>query len=74
MQSYTLEDAQNQLEHLIDDALHGEIIVIQRDGQSVQLVPIVAPKKKRKAGSARGLIRMAEDFDVLLPDFDEYME
>lgn len=31
-------------------------------------------RKRRKAGSAEGLITMAEDFDAPLEDFQEYME
>lgn len=34
-----------------------------------------APRKpRRKAGSAKGLITIAEDFDEPLADFEEYME
>jgi hypothetical protein len=31
------------------------------------------PRKKRKAGSAKGEIIMADDFDAPLEDFAEYM-
>lgn len=30
------------------------------------------PKKSRKAGSAEGLIKMSDDFDAPLEDFEEY--
>jgi len=32
----------------------------------------VDSKKRRKAGSAEGLIKMADDFDAPLDDFEEY--
>ena len=31
------------------------------------------PKRQRKAGSARGLIKIAPDFDAPLEDFADYM-
>lgn len=31
------------------------------------------PKKQRKAGLAKGLINMSDDFDEPLDDFKEYM-
>jgi len=44
-----------------------------RDSQTmVQLVPIVIVKQARKAGSARGLVKLADDFDAPLSDFDDY--
>ena len=75
MQPYSLKDAQTQLDDLVEAALHGETVLIQRDDeQIVQLVPVPIGKKPRKAGSARNQIVMAEDFDAPLPDFGEYME
>ncbi len=32
------------------------------------------PKKQRKAGLAKGLIKMSDDFDEPLDDFKEYMQ
>jgi prevent-host-death family protein len=78
MQRISLQDAQTELQELIAAAVQGETILIVGDGeQVVQLVPVAAPeasgKRKRKAGSAQGLITMSDDFDAPLPDFDEYM-
>ncbi len=39
---------------------------------AVQLVPVTRPLQNRHAGTARGLIVMAADFDAPLADFDEY--
>ncbi|MCL4252281.1 MAG: type II toxin-antitoxin system prevent-host-death family antitoxin [Anaerolineae bacterium] len=74
MRNYTLTEAQSNLGQLIEDAQAGETIIISDDNNHVvQLVPIIRQRKARKAGSARGLIQMSDDFDAPLDDFDEYM-
>lgn len=74
MERYSLQDAQQHLQKLIDDAQHGKtVVILDENEQAVQLVP-VTPTKPRKAGSARGKIKMAADFDAPLSDFGEYME
>ncbi|MCU0482027.1 MAG: DUF2281 domain-containing protein [Anaerolineae bacterium] len=75
MRNYTIQEAQSNLLELIEQAQNGETIIISDDVHVVQLVPMpLANKRKpRKAGSARGLIHMADDFDAPLDDFDEYM-
>ncbi len=71
----TLEDAQSHLPDLIEAAVRGEEVLIATEGmqgeQIVRLVPVAA-RRRRKAGSAKGLIEIREDFDAPLPDFDEY--
>ena len=74
MQTLTLDEAKNKLPDLIEAAVAGEEIFITRDGLTVQLVPQTHLKRKRKFGSARGLIKMASDFDEPLEDLKEYME
>lgn len=75
MEQYSLQDAQTHLKKLIHDAQHGKtILILDENDHAVQLVPLAASIKPRKAGSARGQIRMAEDFDAPLSDFSEYME
>jgi antitoxin (DNA-binding transcriptional repressor) of toxin-antitoxin stability system len=57
---------------LVDAALRGEKVVIAKDGkQIVELVP-VQPGVRRKAGSAKGKVKLADDFDKPLDDFNEY--
>ena len=54
---------------LVDAALRGEKVVIAKDGkQIVELVP-VQPGARRKFGSAKGKITIADDFDKPLNDF-----
>ena len=75
MERYTLKDAQDRLKKLLDDAQGGKtVVILDEDNRAVQLVPLEAKTKSRKAGSARGKIKMVSDFDAPLSDFDEYME
>ncbi len=70
MQKVNLDEAKLHLLDLIDAALNRETILITKDNQdTIQLVPIVKPKKKRVFGSAKGLITIADDFDEPLTDF-----
>lgn len=75
MVKVSLDQAKEQLEALIEAALHGETVMISdNDKQVIQLVPVPQPVKfQRRAGSAKGLIFMSDDFDDPLPDFEEYM-
>lgn len=72
MERYSIKEAQHHLKKLIDEAQHGKtVLILDEDNRAVQLVPVAAAKPRR-AGSARGLVRMAADFDAPLDDFDEY--
>ena len=74
MERYSLREAQAHLPELVHDAQHGkQVLILDENDQAVQLVPVATPPRPRKAGSARGLIHMADDFDAPLPDFSEYM-
>lgn len=79
MPQVTQEEATAKLPELIDEAARsGEEVVILRGNIAVaRIVPVTEnaqrPVGKRQFGSARGLIRMAEDFDAPLDDFKEYM-
>jgi antitoxin (DNA-binding transcriptional repressor) of toxin-antitoxin stability system len=75
MTEYSLEDAQYQLKKLLSDAKDGKIVLILDDNQNaVQLIPVQPTLKPRQAGSARGQIRIAPNFDNPLDDFSEYTE
>jgi antitoxin (DNA-binding transcriptional repressor) of toxin-antitoxin stability system len=75
MHQIDLNEAKLHLIDLIDVALGGEEVFITQDDQPVlKLVRVVAPKTCRKAGSAKGLIAMASDFDAPLEDFRAYMQ
>ena len=75
MHQIDLHEAKRHLADFIDIALTGEEIVITQDDQPVlTLTRVSAPKVRRKAGSAKGLITMASDFDAALEDFRAYMQ
>jgi antitoxin (DNA-binding transcriptional repressor) of toxin-antitoxin stability system len=72
MQDISPDEAKSRLGELIDAALRGERIVIARDDQqAVQLVPVTPPRRARKAGSAKGLIVIRDDFDETLSEMME---
>lgn len=74
MQHIKIQDAEHNLKTLIAAALSGETILIEDDEQRlIQLLPVQTTRKPRQAGSAKGLIHIADDFDAPLDDFDEYM-
>jgi prevent-host-death family protein len=69
-----LKEAEVRLAELIDEAAHGEEVVITRgDGTAFKIVPISEIKPYPKFGSAKGLIKMSDDFDEPLEDFKNYM-
>ena len=72
MTPISVEEAQDRLPELMDEAAGGEEVVISRaDGSAFRLVPVeMAPRPR--FGSARGLFTMADDFDAPLEDFREY--
>lgn len=73
MHQVPVDEATTQLSNLIDAAMRGEVVLITtNDQQIVQLVPIKHSKQPRRAGSAKGMIHMADDFDAPLDDFQEY--
>jgi antitoxin (DNA-binding transcriptional repressor) of toxin-antitoxin stability system len=75
MHQIELDKIKSQLDVLLQTALDGEEIVITRDEEPVlRLVPVSKSNHRRKAGSAKGLITIADDFDEPLEDFREYMQ
>jgi len=67
MDQYSVQEAQSQLRQLLEDAQHGKtVLILDEKAQAVQLVPVATLPKPRKAGSARGLVKMAPDFDAPL--------
>ncbi|HEX2204283.1 MAG TPA: type II toxin-antitoxin system prevent-host-death family antitoxin [Longimicrobium sp.] len=67
-------DAQDLLSELVGQAAQGEDVILTRAGEPVaKIIPIARAKAPRMFGSARGMIRMADDFDAPLDDFRDYM-
>ena len=72
MPQVEIGDAQEHLEELIQAAVQGaDVIITTKARQRVRLVPLEPsdPPHKRQFGSAKGQIRMADDFDDPLEDF-----
>jgi antitoxin (DNA-binding transcriptional repressor) of toxin-antitoxin stability system len=74
MHKVDLKEATTHLAELIEEAASGEEVVItQDDGSSFQIVPLRGTKPRPRFGSAKGLIKMSEDFDEPLEDFKDYV-
>ena len=74
MAKYNIAQAKARFSELIDKAMAGEDVIIARDHKPLlKLVPLRDHSRPLKPGSARGQIRMADDFDAPLNDFKEYM-
>ena len=61
-----LDEAKVPLLDLIEAAIRGENVLILKDDRPVvQLTPVEPPKRHPQFGSAKGLVVVAEDFDLL---------
>jgi len=74
----SVDQASSSLIDLIKKVNEGEEVFITEGEQPVAQIiatPIkqLKEKKKIKAGSAKGLIEIADDFDEPLEDFKEYI-
>ncbi len=73
MRSVHIRDASRRLADLVDAAVAGESVYIEKEpGQVVQLVPVEKPLRHPRFGSARGLVTIRDDFDEPLPVMAEY--
>ena len=69
-----VSEATEQLRELAEAAINGETVAIVLDEtHAVQLTPTRRSAGRRKAGSARGQITYADDFDDPLPGLEEYI-
>jgi prevent-host-death family protein len=69
MRIINIHDAKTRFSQLVDAANHGEEIIIAKAGNPVaRLCPLATKKPKRKPGSFKGKIWIADDFDAPLPD------
>jgi antitoxin (DNA-binding transcriptional repressor) of toxin-antitoxin stability system len=76
MPTIMIEEAQTRLPDVIHGLKPGDEIVILENGEPVAKLARLGPNKHWpcKAGSAKGKIRIAPDFDEPLEEFKEYME
>lgn len=70
-----VQTAQARLSQLIQQVIDGEeVIIAQGDLPVVRLIAINGSKPRRRLGSAKGQIWMAEDFNATPDDFAEYLQ
>lgn len=73
MHSVNLKEAEIRLAELVEEAARGGNVIITRsDGTSSRIVPVTTKATVPKFGSAKGLIKIADDFDEPLEEFEEY--
>ncbi|MGO9453084.1 MAG: type II toxin-antitoxin system Phd/YefM family antitoxin [Candidatus Binataceae bacterium] len=66
--TYNVHEAKTHFSKLLKRVARGEEVIIAHAGRPVaRLTPIEAKRQARKPGSARGLIKIADDFDAPLP-------
>jgi len=74
MQNVDISQAKQHLSELVEKTICGAEIIITKAGHPVaKIVGIPKRRKQRQFGSAKGLIKISEDFDKPLEDFKEYM-
>lgn len=63
-----IHEAKTHLSRLLQQVRAGERIIIARAGKPVaELIAVDVQPDRREAGSAKGLLRIAADFDEPLP-------
>lgn len=77
MQIIDIANAPEELSNLIEAAIKGEEVIFTKDNHAVAKLIPVPPVKKRwpaKAGSAKGLVTISDDFDEPIADFEDYLQ
>jgi len=74
MQNIDINQAKKRLPELVEKTMSGDEIIITKGGQPIaKLVGIPKREKQRQFGTAKGLIKISDDFDKPLEDFQGYM-
>lgn len=68
MREIEIGEAGPRLSELVDEALGGDDVVLQRDGRDVARLVAVRPPQRLKLGLLAGQMRMPADFNAPLPD------
>jgi prevent-host-death family protein len=69
--TYNMHEAKTQLSKLAERASLGEEIVIARNGRPLARLVAMPPRRPIRFGWAAGEIKIHDDFDDPLPEFDE---
>lgn len=75
-EAVSISEAKTQLSKLVARAERGEEVVLRRGGKAVaKIVPLESPVRppRRVFGALSGEIWIAEDFDELGPEWDDYV-
>ncbi|CCI38299.1 type II toxin-antitoxin system Phd/YefM family antitoxin [Microcystis aeruginosa] len=74
MMQLTVDEAKNQLSELLKAASKGEQVIIQNhEGQDFQIISLAPTVKHPQYGSAKGIVKMLDNFDDSIEEFEEYM-
>ena len=69
-----LTELPNRVGELVAEAALAGEIVLTRDGEAVaKIVSLHSGRAPRRPGSARGMVKMADDFDAIPDDFQDYV-
>jgi prevent-host-death family protein len=73
MSQYNIHAVKAHLSELIQRAMMGEEIIIAKDNKPIARITAISPvSHERKVGSAKGMFKLADDFDAPLDDFEDY--
>ena len=73
MYTVALKEAEGRLGELIDEVAKGqEVVITCEDGATFKIVSAASLASYPKFGSAKGLVKIAADFDEPLEDFQAY--
>ncbi|HEV7700087.1 MAG TPA: type II toxin-antitoxin system prevent-host-death family antitoxin [Pyrinomonadaceae bacterium] len=65
-------EAKSKLSQMINKALEGEEVIITRNGKDVVKLAPVEKKKRGWIGMYEGQIKIHENFDDALPEFEDH--
>jgi len=73
MTQVNIHEAKTNLSKLIDKVLKGESVVISKSNKPVvKLVLVDELKTKRSIGTAKGVIKISDDFNEPIDEFNGY--
>jgi prevent-host-death family protein len=73
MTQVNIHEAKTNLSKLIDKVMKGESVVISKSNKPVvKLVLVDELQTKRKLGTAQNLVKISDNFDEPLDDFEGY--
>ncbi|MFM7904366.1 MAG: type II toxin-antitoxin system Phd/YefM family antitoxin [Microcystis sp.] len=74
MMQLTVDEAKNQLSELLKAASKGEQVIIQNnEGQDFKIISLAPTVKHPQYGSAKGIVKMLDNFDDPIEEFENYM-